>query len=334
MLKSTNGLLEQRALGCLAFGVIGDAIGTPTENLEPEAIEQKFGWVERFEGDGTDDSIMRDLIAAALVATGGYADADSWAYQWQAQQSAIFGEKVGRFFPSVLHAAAKLRFGYLPRMIANGTMPSSSSAMAIAPVGIVNAGNPRAAAAQAQEIASLIHVTDVAFCQDGAAAIAAAVAAALSRDATIDSVVQAALDHIKPWSGGEMKALIEEALRIAKSSADYKEFRKAYHQKFRRNIACDSRETVPATLAIAWLAKGDPWQAAVFGANFGRDSDTIGCMAAGICGALSGISPANEIYLKQLPQHSIEAQIRLAAQLVEVKRLKTETEARALNNSI
>ena len=91
---------------------------------------------------------------------------------------------------------------------------------------------------------------------------------------------------------------------------------------------------MPATLAIAWLAKGDPWQAAVFGANFGRDSDTIGCMAAGICGALSGISPANEIYVEQLPQHSIEAQIRLAAQLVEVKRLKTETEARALNNSI
>ncbi len=82
----------------------------------------------------------------------------------------------GRAFLPVgaAHSAAKLRFGDLPRTIASGNMPSSSSAMAIAPVGIVNAGHPRAAAAQAMELASLIHVTDVAFCQDGAAAIAAA----------------------------------------------------------------------------------------------------------------------------------------------------------------
>jgi ADP-ribosylglycohydrolase len=121
-------------------------MGTPTENLEPEQIEAKFGWVESFEGDGTDDSIMRDLIAASLIRTHGYANADDWATQWREQHSAIFGSKVGRFFPSVLHAAAKLRYGYVPRTIAEGTMPSSSSAMAIAPVGIVNAGNPRAAA--------------------------------------------------------------------------------------------------------------------------------------------------------------------------------------------
>src|SRR6202011_155200 len=174
--------LESHAFACLAYGVIGDAMGTQTENLEPAEIEERFGWVESFEGDGTDDTIMRDLLAAALIRTRGFADADSWAEQWREQQDAIFGSKVGRFFPSVLHAAAKLRLGYLPRAIAAGTMPSSSSAMAIAPVGIVNAGNPRAAAAQAMEIASLIHVTDVAFCQDGAAAVAAAVAEALIAD--------------------------------------------------------------------------------------------------------------------------------------------------------
>jgi ADP-ribosylglycohydrolase len=201
--------LESHAFACLSFGVIGDAMGTPTENLKPAQIEEKFGWVDSFEGDGTDDSIMRDLIAAALIRTHGYADADSWAVQWREQNNAIFGEKVGRFFPSVLHAAAKLRYGYSPRTIATGTMPSSSSAMAIAPVGIVNAGNPRAAAAQAMEIASLIHVTDVAFCQDGAAAIAAAVAEALAVGSTVDAVLQAAIDHVKPWSGAEMLSLIK-----------------------------------------------------------------------------------------------------------------------------
>jgi hypothetical protein len=46
------------------FGVIGDAMGRPTENLEPADIEQRFGWVESFEGDGTYDTILRDMIAS------------------------------------------------------------------------------------------------------------------------------------------------------------------------------------------------------------------------------------------------------------------------------
>ncbi len=306
-------------------------MGTPTENLEPAQIEERFGWVDSFEGDGTDDSIMRDLIAAALITTNGYANADDWAVQWRDQNKAIFGEKVGRFFPSVLHAAAKLlRYGYSPRTIAAGTMPSSSSAMAIAPVGIVNAGNPRAAAAQAMEIASLIHVTDVAFCQDGAAAVAAAVAEALAVGSTVDAVLQAAVDHIKPWSGAEMLSLIKSALDIARATGDYKAFRQAYHEKFRKPIACDSRETVPATLAIVWLAKGDPGQAAILGANFGRDSDTIACMAAGICGALSGVSPANDALVQKLPSKSRQTQVELASRLVAVARAKVENEMAAL----
>jgi ADP-ribosylglycohydrolase len=326
MLTNTPSRFETHTLACLMFGVIGDAMGTPTENLEPAEIERRFGWVDSFEGDGTDDTIMRDLIAAAVIRTNGYADADNWAEEWRDQHQAIFGSKVGRFFPSVLHAAAKLRYGYAPRTIAAGTMPSSSSAMAIAPVGIVNAGNPRAAAAQAMEIASLIHVTDVAFCQDGAAAIAAAVAEALVPDATVASVLAASTAHLKSWSGQEMRSLIAEALALAEDAADYKTFRDRYHGQFRRAIACDSRETVPATLAIVRLAHGDPSRAAILGANFGRDADTIASMAAGICGALSGTSPQAEKLVEQPPAESRELQVRLAGQLVAVTRAKMESE--------
>jgi ADP-ribosylglycohydrolase len=110
--------LELGAFASLAFGVVGDAMGTPTENLEPDQIEARVGWVETFEGDGTDDSIMRNLIADALIATGGYADADDWAAEWMRQYKEIFGQKVGRFFQSVLHSATKLRYGDTPRTIA------------------------------------------------------------------------------------------------------------------------------------------------------------------------------------------------------------------------
>ena len=327
-------MLDRHALACLAFGVIGDAMGTPTELLEPDEIERRFGWVEAFEGDGTDDTIMRDLLAAAIITGGGYATADDWAAEWRARHAEIIGDKVEKFFPSVLHAADKLRRGYLPRIIAVGTMPSSTSAMAISPVGIVNAGHPRAAAAQAMEIASLLHVTDVGFCQDAAAAVAAAIAAALSTGATVDSVLQAAIENIKPWSGGEMRTLISDALALARETADFKAFRAAYHQRFRRMIACDSRETVPATLAIVWLAAGDPWQATVLAANFGRDTDTIGCMAGAICGALSGLDEANEAKLQLLPPEILAFQKTLAGQLTCVRHAKAKAERQALSNSI
>jgi ADP-ribosylglycohydrolase len=324
MLKTEQ--LELGAFASLAFGVVGDAMGTPTENLEPAEIEAKFGWVETFEGDGTDDSIMRNLIADALIATDGYADADDWATQWMRQHKEIFGQKVGRFFPSVLHSAAKLRYGDTPRTIATGNMPSSSSAMAIAPVGIVNAGHPKAAAAQAMELASLIHVTDVAFCQDGAAAIAAAVARAIDGRSTIDQVIESALSSIKSWSGRDMRQLIEQALELARTANDYQSFRAGYHQRFRRAIACDSRETVPATLAICRLAAGDPWKAVVYGANFGRDADTIACMAGYVCGAFSRDEASVKKALASLPQGITEREKTLAGKLVSVARKKARNE--------
>ncbi|MGE0212922.1 MAG: ADP-ribosylglycohydrolase family protein [Parvibaculaceae bacterium] len=322
--------LERHALACLAFGAIGDAMGTPTELLEPGEIEQRFGWVETFEGDGTDDSIMRDFLAAAMVKTGGYATADDWAVEWQANRAMIFGDKISKFFPSVLHAAEKLNRGYLPCVIAEGTMPSTTSAMAISPVGIVNAGHPRAAAAQAMEIASLIHVTDVAFCQDSAAAVAAAIAVALRPGATVDAVIQAGLDAIRPWSGKEMSGLISNALALASSSDDYKAFRSAYHQRFRRPIFCDCRETVPAAFGIVQLAKGDPWQAVMLGANFGRDTDTIACMAGAICGALAGIDADVEAKLALLPASGLDLQRKLAKDLVAVRNRRAEAERQAL----
>ena len=132
-------------------GLIGDAMGTPSEGLEPDEIDAGFGWIEDFEGDGTDDSIMKYLLADALLATDGNADADFWATQWLSQRSRIGGAMSDRFFASILHGAAKLSYGVLPRRVALGHMPSSTAAMSIAPVGIVNAGHPRAATAQTQE---------------------------------------------------------------------------------------------------------------------------------------------------------------------------------------
>ena len=323
-----SGLVD-RAEGCLIGGLIGDAMGTPSEGLEPAEIERRFGWIDGFSGDGTDDSIMKYLLADALIASDGDADADGWAAQWLRQPDSIGGEKIERFFASVLHSAAKLRYGLTPRLVALGNMPSSSSAMSLAPVGIVNAGHPRAAAAQAQEIASLIHIDAVAFCQDGAVAVAAAIATALAPGAALDDVLAAATAQIKPWSGGEMIGLIGEALALAGQAADYAAFRTAYHGRFRRAIACDSRETVPATLALLWLAQGDPHRTLCYAANFGRDADTIACMAGSIAGALAGRRGFPADWLATVARDADRDQGALARALVAVARRKAAREIAA-----
>ena len=320
--------LHGRAFACLLAGLVGDAMGTPTENLEPGQIEQRFGWVNEFSGAGTDDSLMKDLLSDALVQTGGYATADDWAAQITAQQ-ALIRERRDKFFPSVLHLVGKLRFGYSPREVSDGNMPSSSSAMAIAPVGIVNAGHPRAAAAQAQELASLIHTGAVGFCQDGAAAVAASIAVAMQPGATIEQVVDAATAYLKPTSGALMRGLILDAVALARETGEYRAFRAAYHARFRQTIACDSRETIPATIAICLLAGGDVVKAVEQGANFGRDSDTIATMAGAICGALGGADAIPAAWTAQTPEAVIVEQRRMAGLLVSIAQAKARAEIAA-----
>jgi ADP-ribosylglycohydrolase len=203
--------------------------------------------------------------------------------------------------------------------------------MAIAPVGIVNAGHPRAASAQAQELASLIHTGAVGFCQDGAAAVAAAIAVAMRPGAKLNEVLDAGTAHLKPTSGALMRGLILDALALARECGDFRSFRGAYHRQFRQTIACDSRETIPATFAICLLANGDPVQAVEQGANFGRDSDTIATMAGAICGALAGADAIPSSWVTTVGIRNDNAQEAMAANLVKIAREKARTEIAAWN---
>ena len=140
----TGSKLYLKCLGALAGGVIGDAMGEPSEGKSPAEIESRFGWLDDFESGGTDDTIMRDVLAGTLIRTSGYATIDDWAADWLAAWDTIFGPKQNRFFLSVLHTARRLRIQGEPRLAALGNIPCSSSAMCIAPVGLVNACNPGA----------------------------------------------------------------------------------------------------------------------------------------------------------------------------------------------
>jgi len=325
--------LYKKVLGCLLGGLIGDAIGTPTEGKDYRQIEAEFGWVDDFSSDGTDDTVMKNLLAEALIRTDGYATLDDWAQVWLDNWDAIFGVKLPKFFISVIHTAQKLKHHAVPRMAALGNMPSSSSAMCISPVGIVNACNPAQAALQAYNLASLIHIHDVGFCQDGAAAMAAAVAEAMRIDATVDSVLEAAQQVILPSSGKEIRERIETILNLARQTGDYRVFREAVYARrdtFFCRLICDSRETIPLTLALFFLGKGDVQQCVTYAANFGRDADTVASMCGAMAGALNGVEGIDADWVSKAHRVTSVDQADLAARLsnVALKKYQRETAAR------
>jgi ADP-ribosylglycohydrolase len=325
-------VLYDKALGCLLGGLIGDAIGTPTEGKDYRQIKAQFGWVDDFDCDGTDDTVMKNLLAEALIRTEGYATLDDWAQVWLDHWDVIFGDKLPKFFVSVIHTAQKLRRHSIPRMAALGNMPSSSSAMCISPVGIVNACNPALAALQAYNLASLIHVHDVGFCQDGAAAMAAAVAQAMTPEASVDSILQASAGAIVKLSGRDMLDRIDQMLKRARQAGDYCAFCEAVYaqrERFFCRITCDSRETVPLTLALFELAEGDLERCVTYAANLGRDADTIASMCGAIAGALGGIEGIRSDWVEKAHNVSSTDQSALALRLAHVAMVKDEREREA-----
>jgi ADP-ribosylglycohydrolase len=144
-----------------------------------------------------------------------------------------------------------------------------------------------------------------------------------------NDVLAAATAHLKPWSGAEMIELIHAALMLAHETGNYATFRTRYHSQFRRQIACDSRETIPATLALLQLAQGDLSQTVSYAANFGRDTNTIACMAGSIAGALVGTAGLRQDWHTKITRNAVRDQQELAHALLDVGRRKAMSEMAA-----
>jgi ADP-ribosylglycohydrolase len=308
-------------LGCLIGGEIGDAMGAPAENKTFHEIEAQLGEISDFAGAGTDDSAIKYLLIDAIRRGGGYPTADDWAEAWLAQEDLFIRRHI--FWIPVMNGFWKVRGeGVTPREAGAGNMSSSSSAMGISPMGIVNAGDPRRAALETYDVASLIHHN---FCRDAACAMAAAVAAALAPDATVAAVLAAATDYLPARSASVMRGFIADTVTLAREcgaeGADaYRTFRRRYYDEpLLPGIAMpDARETVPVTLALFLLAGGDPARSVFYGANFGRDADTIASMAGALAGAFRGAAAFPTDWVEKVRTGSPRDNWVVASELVDV----------------
>jgi ADP-ribosylglycohydrolase len=320
-----------RVYGCLAGGCIGDAMGAPSEGKSPDAIVKQFGEIRDFDGAGTDDTLLRHYLCDALIKNQGYVTADEWAQEFRLNKDNR--ENTRWYYIPVASANLKLTAGgILPMECGGGNAASSSSAMCNSPIGLVNAGSPREAALEAFMAASLIHHN---FCRYAASAMAAAVAEAMNPKATVNSVINASTRYLPRESAGEFLSWNGKVMDLLeKSGNDYKTFRSMTHKLLSKQhwAISDSRDTVPSALALFQLAGGDPVKTVIYGANFGRDTDTIACMAGGIAGAFRGIGAFPGEWTAKVKKAASRNQEDLAHKLTElvVKRLEARKKQSAL----
>jgi ADP-ribosylglycohydrolase len=318
---SKKNLLYDKVYGCLIGGLIGDAMGAPVECWDYKKIIEKYGEINDFNGDGTDDSAIKMILCDAIIKNDGYITADEFAESFLSERNRKF---YNLFYTPVRNMFHKIEDKLeLPVYAGMGNQQSSSSAMAISPMGIINACNPRQAALETYDVAGLIHAGATTFCRDAACVIAAAVAEAMSPNSTVDSVLDASTAYLHKTSSHEIIEYINIIVNLAKSLNDYEKFREKFYENHLKSLLCDSRETVPCVLALFWLADGNPEKAIIYGANFGRDSDTIATMVGAISGAFMGVDALRKSWVEKIKKNN-PAQEDLANSFINIIKKRNE----------
>lgn len=339
--SDAQGLSLRGRVRALIHGVaLGDAIGAPIEKLSAAEIAVRYGRVTsldtewhkmsldatarngRIRGNGivTDDTLMTLCLMDVYAETGRHLDAWDMAdgmvrqiawiprYVPELQREAMLIERL--FYPEKWIFQRHQLASCDPRQGGIGNMVNCGAAMYVAPIGVVNACDPRAAYDEAIAFASGHQES---YGLEAAGVFAASVAAAFIPGTTIDRVVETVLELAKDGTRNAIADIAGVATRLKSSGASYAtvvaEFHKAIAPyspmgddvnhtpaKVGRLTSAyqPSRlgaiEELPLALGFCLLNDGAFRKSIEDGANSGRDTDSIGVMAGAILGAMHGES--------------------------------------------
>lgn len=343
--------LEDRAIAVITGAGVGDALGGATEGWSPTQIEERYGGRVRgivgpfladwrtarpiapyHKGDGhvTDDTLMTRALVEVYAARRAHLDAYAVADhlvpammttpQWvpELEAEALLLQRV---FLAEKWLVARLHYGHVdPREAGVGNIVNCGAAMYIAPVGLVNAGDPRAAYLEAIDIAGA-HQSS--YGREAAGVFAAAVAAAVAPGARVGDVVDAALTVAHDGTAAALRAVVaavrpgdaprdddaERALgaRLREVVAPFDSVGPDYRamsMDARRPSRTKAIEELPVALGLLLAHDGD-YRGAVLGAvNYGRDSDSIAVMAGALAAALGGAAAVPGDWLDQVERAS------------------------------
>ena len=342
--KTHQNTLDERITGALVGAAVGDALGGPVEGYAPEQILERHGgrvhgivgpwhgdeWrtarplAPYHKGDGhvTDDTLMTHALVRVYARVRDHLDAYAIADhlvpdlmtepRWipELQSEAL---PLQRIFLAEKWLVARIHYGHAdPREAGTGNIVNCGAAMYMAPVGLVNAADPRAAYVEALDVAGA-HQSS--YGREAAGVLAAAVAAACTPGATPDSVVSACLALAKDGTRAAIERVCEEAVRHTDFESALRPLREAvtpydtvgpdYRAPSlgaRRPSRLHAIEELPVALGMVLVARGDYRHAVLGAVNYGRDCDSIATMAGALAGALG--SPVPEDWAKTVAEAS------------------------------
>jgi ADP-ribosylglycohydrolase len=163
--------------------------------------------------------------------------------------------------------------------------------MKIAPIGIINVGNPMEKLVDDVEEACMpTHWTGIAI--SAASAVAAAIAEGLRPSSTLSSMLKAAraAARLGEKRGNQLAypsidKRIDLALKLVRDRDPTKAAQILY-ANIGADISC--MDSIPTAFGLLAASKGDPLNTIISAVNMGGDTDTIGSIAGGVAGAFKG----------------------------------------------
>ena len=356
-------IVEDKAIGALSGAAVGDSLGGSTEGYSPEVIQARFGglvtgivgpfnvdWkntrpVSPFhKGNGhiTDDTLMTEALINVYDQVRDHLDAFTFAegivpemmdkVRWipELERDSLL---IHRVFHAEKWLVLKLLHAHSdPREAGVGNIVNCGAAMYMSPVGIINAGNPAGAYAEAIEIAGA-HQSS--YGREAAGVFAAAVAIAMTPGTTIDDVINNAIALAHDGTKAAIQAVTDAAKNVDSwqtsfaplraAMAPYDSLGEAYREPgpdARKPSRLKAIEELPLALAYLRVSAGN-FETGILGAiNYGRDSDSIATMFGSLSGAMNGRSAIPHNWAETIEKESridlISNGKRLAKIAVEV----------------
>jgi ADP-ribosylglycohydrolase len=296
-----------RVLGCLLGTATGDALGVPSSFLSPIAIKETFGWIDTFydpekdhifhaglkAGEYTDDTeqtlaLINSFIRYKRVIPEDIAlELEKWAQR-------VKNKYISPFGPSTEKALKAIKEG--KTIGESGKYGNTNgSAMRISPIGIIHGlrkSSIEEIARDVRQTCLITHNTKVAI--SSATAIAWGIAVCMMGETDIEKVVEEVIkasiegekygyDIPAPSIGSRIELAVNQVL---KANTPEQGMSNLYRYFGGGDLCADS---IPYTMGIFVLGKGDVKATIEYAINGGGDCDTNAAMAGAMVGAMNGI---------------------------------------------
>lgn len=306
--------LFEKIYGSLIGVAVGDAMGMPSEFWSREKIKNYFGKIETFmdapntnritaglkKGQVTDDTEQTIIVAKSIIENKGEIQPEKIIYdiiKWSEEERIAEKNIIG---PSSKKAFNLIKKG-VPIEETGQFGDTNGGAMKIVPVGIISDWRNLDSLVENVRLVCLpTHNTNLAI--SGAAAIAGAVSYSLDGNNDIYELISIAKEASSKGMekgfnipGPSINKRIDLGLNIVNKGKSKGSILNELYEVIGTGVS--TTESIPVALSLVVLAKGNPIECSKLSANIGGDTDTIGAMACGICGALKGIEAFPKEYV-------------------------------------